>query len=142
MAICKAVMIGIAPDARIMDITHQVTPYAIEEIARFLSSVTPYYPAGTVFVAVIDPGVGTSRRAVIAKTKKSDISLLLITGLISPVLDRDGLDSAREITNPARMIGDNVSSTTAAISSLPPLRISSPAGTTRSPAPQSHSWCA
>ena len=61
VAICKAVMVGIAPDARIMDITHQVTPYSIEEAARFLSGVTPYYPAGTVFVAVIDPGVGTTR---------------------------------------------------------------------------------
>src|SRR5215470_7592586 len=46
VAICKAVMIGIAPDARIVDITHQVTPYSIEEGARFLAGVSPYYPAG------------------------------------------------------------------------------------------------
>ncbi len=70
VAICKAVMIGIAPNARIMDITHQVTPFSIEEGARFLAAVSPYYPARTVFVAVIDPGVGTSRRAVVVKTKK------------------------------------------------------------------------
>src|SRR6267154_880239 len=60
VAICRAVMVGIAPDARIMDITHQVTPFQIEEGARFLAGVSPYYPAGTVFVSVVDPGVGTS----------------------------------------------------------------------------------
>lgn len=111
VAICKAVMIGILPDARIMDITHQVTPFSIEEGARFLSGVTPYYPAGTVFVVVVDPGVGTSRKAVIVKTKKGQYFVLPDNGLISPVIDRDGLESAREITNPGWMIGDAVSST-------------------------------
>jgi len=111
VAICKAVMIGIAPDVRIMDITHQVTPFSIEEAARFLSGVTPYYPAGTVFVVVIDPGVGTNRKAVVVKTKKGQYFVLPDNGLISPVIDRDGLDSAREITNSSWMIGDAISST-------------------------------
>ncbi len=111
VAICKAVMVGIAPATRIMDITHQVTPYSIEEGARFLAGVTPYYPAGTVFVVVIDPGVGTSRKAVIIKTKKGQFFVLPDNGLISPVIERDGLESAREITNTGWMIGDNVSST-------------------------------
>jgi S-adenosylmethionine hydrolase len=111
VAICKAVMVGIAPDVRIMDITHQVTPFSIEEGARFLSGVTPYYPAGTVFVVVVDPGVGTSRKAVIVKSKKGQYFVLPDNGLISPVIERDGLESAREITNPGWMIGDAVSST-------------------------------
>jgi S-adenosylmethionine hydrolase len=111
VAICKAVMIGIAPNARIMDITHQVTPFSIEEGARLLNGVTPYYPAGTVFVVVVDPGVGTSRKAVIVKTKKGQYFVLPDNGLITPVLDRDGLEGAREITNTGWMIGDNVSST-------------------------------
>jgi S-adenosylmethionine hydrolase len=111
VAICKAVMLGIDPDARIMDITHQVTPFSIEEGARFLNGVTPYYPAGTVFVVVIDPGVGTSRKAIIVKTKKGQYFVLPDNGLITPVIERDGLDSAREITNPGWMIGDKVSST-------------------------------
>ena len=111
VAICKAVMIGIAPDARIMDITHQVTPFSIAEGARFLAGVSPYYPAGTVFVAVIDPGVGTSRRAVVVKTKKGQYFVLPDNGLVSPVVERDGLDSAREISNTSWMIGENVSST-------------------------------
>ena len=111
VAICKAVMMGIAPDARIMDITHQVTPFSIEEGARFLVGVTPYYPAGTVFVVVVDPGVGTNRKAVAVKSKKGQYFVLPDNGLISPVIDRDGLDSAREITNTSWMIGDAISST-------------------------------
>jgi S-adenosylmethionine hydrolase len=111
VAICKAVIVGIAPDARIMDITHQVPPFSIEDGARMLAGVTPYYPAGTVFLAVVDPGVGTARKAVIVKSKKGQYFVLPDNGLITPVLDRDGLDGAREITNTAWMIGDNISST-------------------------------
>jgi S-adenosylmethionine hydrolase len=111
VAICKAVIIGIAPDARIMDITHQVTPFSIEEGARFLAGVTPYYPSGTVFLVVVDPGVGTSRKAVIVKSKKDQYFVLPDNGLITPVADRDGVEGTREITNPAWMIGDKISST-------------------------------
>jgi S-adenosylmethionine hydrolase len=111
VAICKAVIIGIAPETRIMDITHQVTPFQIEEAARFLAGVSPYYPAGTVFLAVVDPGVGTSRKAVIVKSRKGQYFVLPDNGLVTLVLDRDGLESAREITNPAWMIQAAVSST-------------------------------
>ena len=109
--ICKAVMISIAPEARIMDITHQVTPYSVEEGSRFLAGVTPYYPSGTVFAVVVDPGVGTSRKAIIVKSKKSQYFVLPDNGLITPVIDRDGLDSAREITNQNWMIQAPLSST-------------------------------
>jgi S-adenosylmethionine hydrolase len=111
VAICRAVIWGIAPDVRLTDITHQVTPFSIEEAARFLEGVTPYYPAGTVFLTVVDPGVGTSRKAVIVKSKKGQYFVVPDNGLVTPVLDRDGLDSAREITNRAWMIQSPVSST-------------------------------
>jgi len=111
VAICKAVILGIEPDARIMDITHQVTPFSIEEGSRLLAGVTPYYPSGTVFLVVVDPGVGTSRKAVIVKSKKEQYFVLPDNGLITPVTDRDGLEGAHEITNPAWMIGDKISST-------------------------------
>jgi len=111
VAICKAVILGIAPNVRIMDITHQVTPYSIEDGARFLEGVTRYYGEGTVFLVVVDPGVGTSRKALIVKSKKGQFFVLPDNGLITPVIDRDGLEGAREITNTAWMIGDKVSST-------------------------------
>ena len=111
VAICKAVIVNIAPDARIMDITHQVTPFQIEEGARFLVAVSPYYPAGTVFLGVIDPGVGTSRKAIIVKTKKDQYFVVPDNGLITPVVDRDGIESAHEITNSTWMLTPAVSST-------------------------------
>jgi S-adenosylmethionine hydrolase len=111
VAICRAVIVGIAPDARIMDITHQVTPFQIEEASRFLYGVTPYYPAGTVFLAVVDPGVGTSRKAVIVKSKKGQFFVVPDNGLVSAVLERDGLEGAREITNQQWMISAAISST-------------------------------
>src|SRR5277367_83355 len=111
VALCKAVIVGIAPDARIMDITHQVTPFQIEEAARFLAGVTPYYPSGTIFLAVVDPGVGTSRKAVVVKSKRGQYFVLPDNGVITPVIERDGLDSAREITNTGWMLMPQVSST-------------------------------
>ena len=94
-----------------MDITHQVTPFQIEEAARFLAGVTPYYPADTIFLVVVDPGVGTSRKAVIVKTKKRQYFVVPDNGLMTSVIERDGLDSAREITNTAWMLSPQVSST-------------------------------
>lgn len=111
VAICRAVIYGIAPEVRLTDITHQVTPYSIEEGSRFLFSVTPYYPPGTIFLVVVDPGVGTSRKAIAVKTKKGQYFVLPDNGLLTPVLDRDGLDSVREITNQHWMIQAPLSST-------------------------------
>src|SRR5271156_803490 len=96
VAICKAVILGIVPDVRIMDITHQVTPFSIEEASRFLAGVSPYYPPGTVFLVVVDPGVGTSRKAVIVKTRKGQYFDLPDNGIITPVADRDGVEGVRE----------------------------------------------
>ena len=63
--ICKGVMYSIMPEVRIVDLSHQVTPFSILDGARFLFGATPYYPAGTVFTVVIDPGVGSTRKAVV-----------------------------------------------------------------------------
>jgi S-adenosylmethionine hydrolase len=111
VAICRAVIYSIAPEVRVTDITHQVTPFSIEEASRFLYGVTPYYPAGTVFLVVVDPGVGTSRKAIAVKSKKGQYFILPDNGLITAVVDRDGLESAREITNQHWMIQTPLSST-------------------------------
>ena len=109
--ICKGVMYSILPDVRVVDITHQVTPFSILDGARFLYGASPYFPAGTVFVVVIDPGVGSTRKAVIIRSKRGQYFVLPDNGLITLVADRDGLESAREITNPSWMIGKALSST-------------------------------
>ena len=111
VAICKGVMYSIAPEARIVDLTHQVTPFSILDGARFLYGATPYYPAGTVFVVVVDPGVGSARKAVVVKSKRGQYFVLPDNGLITLVEQRDGIGGAHEITNPAWMIGSKLSST-------------------------------
>ena len=109
--ICKGVMYSITPAVRIVDLSHQVTPFSILDGARFLEGATPYYPAGTVFVVVIDPGVGGPRKAVILKSKREQYFVLPDNGLITLVADRDGLQEAHEITNTDWMIGKALSST-------------------------------
>jgi S-adenosylmethionine hydrolase len=111
VAICKAVMLGVDPTLRIMDITHQVKPYSIADGARFLAGTAPYYGPGTVFVSVIDPGVGSSRKPVVAKSKLGQYFVAPDNGLLTMIEDRDGILEAREITNPEWMIGSKLSST-------------------------------
>ena len=111
VAICRGVMYGIMPDVRIVDLTHQVTPFSIFDGARYLFGATPYYPAGTVFVVVVDPTVGSSRKAIVAHSKKGQYFVLPDNGVITLVEQRDGIDAIHEITNPEWMIGGKLSST-------------------------------
>jgi S-adenosylmethionine hydrolase len=111
VALCRGVMYSIMPDVRIVDLTHQVTPFSILEGARFLYGATPYFPSGTVFVVVIDPGVGSARKAIVAHSKRGQYFVLPDNGLLTLVEQRDGIDAARVITNPDWMIGGKLSST-------------------------------
>jgi S-adenosylmethionine hydrolase len=111
VALCKGVMYSIAPELRIVDLTYQVTPFSILDGARFLYGASPYFPAGTVFVVVIDPGVGSTRKAVVVKSKRGQYFVLPDNGLMTLVQNRDGIEGAREITNRDWMIGAALSST-------------------------------
>ncbi len=111
VAICRGVMYSIMPEVRIVDLSHQVTPFSILDGARFLYGATPYYPAGTVFVVVIDPTVGSTRKAIVAKSKRGQYFVLPDNGLLTLVEQRDGIESVHEITNPDWMIGTKMSST-------------------------------
>lgn len=111
VALCKGVMYGILPGLRIVDLTHQVTPYSIADGARFLFGATPYFPAKTVFVVVVDPGVGSTRKPVVVKSKRGQFFVLPDNGLMTMVEDRDGIEGVREITNQDWMIGAKISST-------------------------------
>jgi hypothetical protein len=111
VGICKAVMEGVAPGVRIIDITHQSEPYNIAMGARFLAGSAPYFPKDAVFVVVIDPGVGSARKAIVARSRAGQIFVLPDNGLLTLIQDRDGIAEVHEITNPAWMIGAAVSST-------------------------------
>jgi len=104
VAICKGVMLGISPDARIIDLTHQVTAYSVADGARYLARASLYYPANTIFVGVVDPGVGTARRPIIARSKRGQYFVVPDNGLLTQIEDRDGIASAREITSAAWML--------------------------------------
>jgi len=111
VALCRGVMYSIMPDVRIVDLTHEVTPFSILDGARFLYGATPYFPAGTVFVVVIDPTVGSTRKAIVARSKRGQYFVLPDNGLLTLVEQRDGIEAVHEITNPDWMIGGKMSST-------------------------------
>jgi S-adenosylmethionine hydrolase len=102
VAICKGVMLAIEPRLQIVDLTHEVPPYAIAEGARLLADTAKYYLPGTVFLAVVDPGVGGTRRPIVAVSRgRGQYFVVPDNGLITLVGDRDGIRSARAIENPA-----------------------------------------
>jgi S-adenosylmethionine hydrolase len=98
-AICRGVMLGIAPDAQILDISHGVRKYAIRDGAFLLRACLPWLPIG-VHVAVVDPGVGTARRPVGLLTGRGDILVGPDNGLLLPAAERLGqIRSARALEN-------------------------------------------
>ena len=109
VGICKAVMETVAPGVKVIDITHQSTPFDVAEGARFLAGSAPYFPADAILVVVIDPGVGSARKAVIAHTRRGQYFVLPDNGLLT--LLSPEITGVREITNPAWMIGARLSST-------------------------------
>lgn len=111
VAVCKGVIKSIAPEAEIIDLTHQVTPFSIAEGARLLARTSQYYPRGTIFLTVVDPGVGTRRRSVVVMTGRGQYFVLPDNGLVTQVVDRDGIAGIREITSPQWLLTGAVSST-------------------------------
>jgi S-adenosylmethionine hydrolase len=65
--VLHGVILGIAPDARLVDLTHAIPAHDIRTAAILLGRAAPYFPPGTIHMAVVDPGVGTSRRAIAAR---------------------------------------------------------------------------
>jgi S-adenosylmethionine hydrolase len=68
VGIMKGVILGISPEARIVDLTHAVPPQQVLPAALLLRSAVPFFPPGTIHVAVVDPGVGSARRALLIET--------------------------------------------------------------------------
>lgn len=98
VGVCHGVIAGIAPAARVIDVTHQVTRGDVRQGALVLAQTLPYFPAA-VHVAVVDPGVGTTRRAIAVATA----SAVLIgpdNGLLAWAADAlGGARAAVELTN-------------------------------------------
>jgi S-adenosyl-L-methionine hydrolase (adenosine-forming) len=86
VGVMKGVIAGIAPQAALVDVSHQVEPQSIREGARLLAQAVPYFPAGTVHIAVVDPGVGTTRRALAARVG-DHFFVAPDNGLLTPLLE-------------------------------------------------------
>jgi S-adenosylmethionine hydrolase len=90
----KGAIVTIDPDARLLDLTHDVTPFDVAQGAYLLDQSAQEFPAGTIFVAVVDPGVGTERTPLLVKTGQGKFYLGPDNGLFGRVLDREGFAAA------------------------------------------------
>ncbi len=95
VGVMKGVIWGIAPDAHVADITHDIPPQNIRLGAYALWRVVPYFPPGSVHIAVIDPGVGTQRRPIGLKIGEQQF-IVPDNGLITPILE-EGERSGKRI---------------------------------------------
>ena len=97
VAACKGVMWSIAPTARVVDLSHEIRPYDIESAGEVLEQVLPFYPTGTVAVAVVDPGVGSERKAVAILTRQGHVLVGPDNGLFTLVMQAEGVERAVEL---------------------------------------------
>jgi S-adenosyl-L-methionine hydrolase (adenosine-forming) len=101
---CHGVIKRIAPEAQIIDITHGIEPQAVLQGAIVLANTIPYMPAG-IHLAVIDPGVGTSRRGLVVRDAEGRLYVGPDNGLLVPAAEKlGGVEAAWELSNPAYML--------------------------------------
>jgi S-adenosylmethionine hydrolase len=93
----KGVAFGVSPELNMFDVTHEIPRFNIWEAAYRLNQVADYWPKGTVFVNVVDPGVGTTRKSVVLKTKSGHFFVSPDNGSLSLVSESLGIDEVREI---------------------------------------------
>ena len=97
---CHGVMKRIAPDVGIIDITHGIAPQAVLPGALILRNTLRYLPSG-VHLAVVDPGVGGTRRPLIIRDANGELFVGPDNGLLVPAAELAGIESAHELANPA-----------------------------------------
>ncbi|WP_290794677.1 SAM hydrolase/SAM-dependent halogenase family protein [Flavihumibacter sp. UBA7668] len=95
VAAMKGVAYGVSPLLAQYDLSHEIPPYDIWQAAYRLRQTVPYWPAGTVFVSVVDPGVGSARRSVIAKLKTGQFIVTPDNGTLTLLALEIGMDEVR-----------------------------------------------
>jgi S-adenosylmethionine hydrolase len=93
----KGVAYSVDNELSIFDITHEIPVYNIWEAAYRLKQAAPYWPAGTVFVSIVDPGVGTTRKSIVMKSKSGHYFVTPDNGTLTLVAEVMGLEEVREI---------------------------------------------
>lgn len=97
VAAMRGVAVGVEDDLRIYDLTHEIPTFNIWEAALRLDQTAEYWPPGTVFVSVVDPGVGTERKSVVLKTKSGHFFVTPDNGTLTFVAEHLGIEAVREI---------------------------------------------
>jgi S-adenosylmethionine hydrolase len=99
-AVCHGVIVTIAPEAIVLDVSHEIAKFAIDDASLFLESVVPYLPVG-VHVAVVDPGVGTARRPMVLTVARGDFLVGPDNGVLIAAAERlGGIRGAHLLANP------------------------------------------
>lgn len=112
VAAMKGVIYSVSPSLKVTDLTHEITAYNIREASYRLYQVAPYWPKGTVFVSVVDPGVGTKRRSIVAESKNGYYFVTPDNGTLTLINDQFGLQEVRQIDETKhRLKGSNGSYT-------------------------------
>jgi S-adenosylmethionine hydrolase len=93
----KGVAMGVSSELKLFDLTHDIPAYNIWEAAYRLEQTVPYWPAGTVFVSVVDPGVGTNRKSVVLKTGAGHFIVTPDNGTLTLIAATEGIAEIREI---------------------------------------------
>jgi S-adenosylmethionine hydrolase len=98
-AICRGVMLSICPNAQIVDVSHNVRKFSVADGAFILTMALPWMPVG-VHLAVVDPGVGTTRRPIALRVARGDVIIGPDNGLLLGAADAlQGIVEARELSN-------------------------------------------
>ena len=93
----KGVAVEVDPTLKLYDLTHEIPVFNTWEAAYRLQQTAPYWPAGTVFVSVVDPGVGTERKSVVLKTKTGHYFVTPDNGTLTLIAESLGIDEVRQI---------------------------------------------
>ena len=109
VASMKGVILSICPEARVVDISHEVPKFDVRAGALIMAQAAPWFPAGTVHVGVVDPGVGTARRAIVVVSEHY-VFVGPDNGLLMLAAKRDGLRTVYAIENEELML-DKISRT-------------------------------
>ncbi len=96
----KGVILSIHPHVKIVDLSHEIGPQDIREAAFLLSAAYRFFPPGTIHVVVVDPGVGSQRKILCAKTRFAYF-LAPDNGVLTPVLRKESSFILREVSNPS-----------------------------------------
>lgn len=93
----RGVAFGVDNNVKIFDLTHEIPAYSIWDATYRLYQTAEYWPSGTVFVSVVDPGVGTDRKSVVLKTKSGHYFVTPDNGTLTLIAEKLGIDEIREI---------------------------------------------